>query len=469
MKVRSIRFRLTAFVSILFACALLITGLVVRQQLQRSLEGSAQDDVAAALEDLLSAGVVGEPVSDLTRVVYFDENGREITPNEFEELLRNLEAAAFDVPVGEDRRLLGPGFLETDPAFGSVVFPSTHVFPDFVEVVGSPAAIDLGPGSVAFATPVEVGGLELAVGVSAPREPIENVIRTVSTAGAVLVPILTALVAAMTWMTTSRALRPVEVMRRQVDQTHLGRLDVRVPKMGTSDEIDRLAGTMNDMLDRLDRAAEQQRRFISDASHELRSPITATLATIETSTIDNIDEWDEMASLIGREQYRLADLVDDLLLLAQLDEAGVHSMEDVDLDDLAIEESERPHPCAVSVEIRDACRVTASPRLLRRCLSNLVDNATRHAASAVSITVGVTAAGEARIRVDDDGPGVPSDRRDEIFQRFTRLDESRRANSGGAGLGLAISHDIAAQHQASLTVADSPLGGARFELRFPTV
>jgi len=168
------------------------------------------------------------------------------------------------------------------------------------------------------------------------------------------------------------------------------------------------------------------------------------------------------------EQHRLAGLVDDLLLLAQLDEMGVRRSDEVDLDELAIAEAARNHPCEVAVQIRAASRVAGSERLLRRLVSNLVDNATRHAEGRVEISVGSTIRGEPRIRIDDDGPGIPRERREEVFRRFTRLDDSRRVGDGGAGLGLAIAANIAEQHDASLALTDSPLGGARFELRFPS-
>lgn len=443
----------------LFAVTLFVVGAVVRERLQATLENDAQANAEQVLEGFLASGLPSSAATEITRFVFFDEFGNEITPEEFErQINETVSLAPPDYVVDGAIVASGPDVLPP------MIFNSMGA----VEVTGVPQVIEFDPGAVVLASPISVGSLDLAVGVSSPRGPIEDVIRTTTIAGAILIPFLTAIVAMTTWMTTSRALRSVEAIRQQVELTHLGRLDVRVPKTGTSDEIDRLAGTMNDMLDRLDRAAEQQRQFISDASHELRSPITATLATIETLDVQSSQEWDEVAALIAREQGRLAGLVDDLLLLAQLDEADTNVLGDVDLDDLALVEAQRAHPCAVTVEIVEPCRVLGNERLLRRCVSNLVDNATRHANSHVGISVGTTVRGEARIRVDDDGPGVPRDRRDEIFERFTRLDQARRSGDGGAGLGLAIARNIAEQHDAWLVVTDSPRGGARFEIRFAT-
>jgi signal transduction histidine kinase len=463
---RSIRFRLTILVSVLFFVTLLVVGLVVRERLQRSLENDAQVNAAEVLEGFFASGSQPVGASAITRFVFFGESGEEISPQEFERLIsESINSVPSGVAIGES--MLFP-MMELGPVSFEGVTTFTPVLGD-IQATGVPQVVEFDPEAVVLASPVSVGGLDLAVGVSSPRGPIEEAIQTTSIVGVVLLPLLTAQGAGATWMTTARALRPVEAIRQQVEQTEPGRLDVRVPKSGKSDEIDRLAGTMNDMLDRLDGAAEQQRQFISDASHELRSPITATLATVETLDLGNEQELETATKLIIHEQRRLAGLVDDLLMLAQLDEAGPQRANDVDVDDLAITEAQRAHPCAVNVEITDACRVAGSVSLLRRCVSNLVDNATRHALSQVEITVGTTVRGEARLRVDDDGPGVPRERRGEIFERFTRLDESRQARDGGAGLGLAIAKNIAEQHDASLVVTDSPLGGARFELRFSAV
>ncbi len=466
MNRRSIRFRLTVFVSVLFAVTLLATGTIVRNRLQLSLEQEVQARAEAALEEILFAPLSEAPVTDVSSFVFFDADGEQITAQEFDELIRST-------PI-----------LPADEALDGVVFGDPRIPPEIAAeiaaaeiaalmgsgltaVQGSPMPVEVDPFSLTVAAPIAIGELELAVGLSSPRGPIDDAVRTITIAGLAFLPLLTGLVAAATWMTTSRALRPVEAIRLQVEQADFGRLDVRVPKTGTDDEVDRLAGTMNDMLDRLDRAAEQQRQFISDASHELRSPITATLATIESAERCGEVDWPALAATIGVEQHRLAGLVDDLLLLAQLDEMGVRRTDEVDLDELAIAEAARSHPCEVAVQIRAAGRVAGSERLLRRLVSNLVDNATRHAEGRVEVSVGSTIRGEPRIRIDDDGPGIPRERREEVFRRFTRLDDSRRVGDGGAGLGLAIAANIAEQHDASLVITDSPLGGARFELRFP--
>jgi signal transduction histidine kinase len=352
---RSLRFRLTVFVSVLFGVTLIVTGLIVRNRLQSSLEQEVQARSEAALEELLFS-TPPNTATEVTNFVFFDEDGEQITAQEFDELVRNAPMIEFPADPGLVVQS-GPLPVELLDQLAVAEIEALAGAGGFTEVPGGVIPVDLDPGSFTVAAPVMVGELELAIGLSSPRGPIDSTVRTITTAGAILIPLLTALVAFATWMTTSRALRPVEAIRVQVEQTNFGRLDLRVPQTGTDDEVDRLAGTMNDMLDRLDRAAEQQRQFISDASHELRSPITATLATVETIDGCDDDAWPSVAATIAGEQHRLAGLVDDLLLLAQLDEMGVRRADDVDLDELAIEEAARNHPCQVVVEVRAAQRV----------------------------------------------------------------------------------------------------------------
>lgn len=132
-----------------------------------------------------------------------------------------------------------------------------------------------------------------------------------------------------------------------------------------------------------------------------------------------------------------------------------------------LNESQRPHPVTIEARIIDAHRVEGNTRLLQRCLANLVENAARHAKTTATVTVETADSGAPMIGVEDDGPGIPSDRLDSIFERFARLDDARNRREGGAGLGLAIAREIATTHNAELVAMNRPSGGARFELRFP--
>ena len=292
---------------------------------------------------------------------------------------------------------------------------------------------------------------------------------TVATLLAIALPLLLLLVAVTTWLVVGRALRPVTRIRQEVDGITAERLHQRVPVPETGDEIAALATTMNGMLDRLDAAATAQRRFVSDASHELRSPLATIRQHAELAQAHpEVTSIGELAEIVSEEGLRLQGIVESLLLLARLDEgAGTHD-EAVDLDDIALSEVRRLRAVGFEADgtgIR-AAQVHADARLLGQLVRNLADNAARHSRGRVAI--GVTPAdGYVFVTVEDDGPGVPVEERDRIFERFVRLDEARSRDAGGSGLGLAIARGIATSARGTLAVDDSRWGGARFVLTLP--
>lgn len=292
---------------------------------------------------------------------------------------------------------------------------------------------------------------------------------TVATLLAIAVPLLLLLVAVTTWLVVGRALRPVERIREEVDGITAERLHQRVPVPETGDEIAALATTMNGMLDRLDAAATAQRRFVSDASHELRSPLATIRQHAELAQAHpDVTSIGELAEVVSEEGLRLQGIVESLLLLARLDEGASTHHEAVDLDDIALAEVRRLRAAGIDVDGSGihAARVHGDPRLLGQLVRNLADNAVRHRRGRVAI--GVTPSdGDVFVTVEDDGAGVPADERERIFERFVRLDEARSRDAGGSGLGLAIANGIAASARGSLTVDDSRWGGARFVVTLP--
>lgn len=306
----------------------------------------------------------------------------------------------------------------------------------------------------------------VAASVSAQRE-------TVSTVAGYLVvgfPALLVVVGGATFLFVGRSLRPVERIRRRVAGIGAQQLNDRVPVPSSGDEIARLAATMNAMLDRLQAAHDSQRRFVADASHELRSPLATLRASLEVAVADpSGSSWADVHGVMREETERMTHLVEDLLLLAKADEKGLHlSTTDVDLDELVLAESRRLKAAGtldVGVDVV-AVRVTGDPGKLAQALRNLADNAARHAQGRVGLTL--TRQGRsALVHVDDDGAGVPVIDRERIFDRFVRLDTSRERASGGSGLGLAIVKEIIAGHGGAIVVGQSPWGGARFSLSLP--
>jgi signal transduction histidine kinase len=272
-------------------------------------------------------------------------------------------------------------------------------------------------------------------------------------------------VALVTWVVTRRALRPVEGIRTEMAAiTHSEDLTRRVPEPDTHDEVARLARTTNETLAALEESVERQRRFVADASHELRSPIASLRTQLEVGAAHP-----GLLDVEGavEDTVRLQRLAADLLLLARLD-AGERPVDArFDLAAFVREEVGQRGGDRVEVSVdAEAAEVAGSRGQLARVLGNLLDNAQRHTRSSVAVTV--RRAGEwAVVGVGDDGDGVPAGERERVFERFVRLDEARTRDDGGAGLGLAIARDVAVRHGGSLTVREAPTGGALFELRLP--
>ncbi|GAA1005039.1 HAMP domain-containing sensor histidine kinase [Streptomyces thermogriseus] len=308
-------------------------------------------------------------------------------------------------------------------------------------------------------------GETATVYAGAPLATEQRAVRTVVTAMLIGLPLLLAVVAGVTWLTTRRALRPVEDIRAELSAiTASSDLARRVPEPDSHDEIARLAATTNRTLAALEASVEQQRRFVADASHELRSPIASLRTQLEVAAAHP-----ELLDLEGAVQdtVRLQDLAADLLLLARLDAGEQPQAVPLDLDDLVREEAaRRADALPVRVTLETPVRVDGSRSRLARVLRNLLDNAQRHATGSVTVTLhteGTTAV----LRVADDGPGVPVAERERIFERFVRLDDARTRDDGGAGLGLAIVRDVVRRHGGDITVGDAPGGGALFEVRLP--
>ncbi|UXN25336.1 HAMP domain-containing histidine kinase [Curtobacterium flaccumfaciens] len=325
------------------------------------------------------------------------------------------------------------------------------------------------------------GGGEATLVYGATLDQADTAVRTAVALLAVGVPVLVLLLVAVTWAVTGRSLRPVERMRTEVETIRAARPDARVEVPDTGDEVARLASTMNAMLDRLERSAESQRRFVSDASHELRSPIASIRQHAEVAVAHpERTEVADLADVVRSEAVRLQDLVTGLLELSRLDEGGIRTRRSVDLDDLALDAVARArarstagdaparHGDAPAVRVDgsaiSAARVLGDERVLAGVVRNLVDNAVRHASTRVAVSL-TEHDGSAVLTVDDDGTGVPEDERERVFERFVRLDEARSRDAGGAGLGLAIVRDAVRAHGGDTTVVTSPLGGARFVVR----
>jgi len=320
----------------------------------------------------------------------------------------------------------------------------------------------------------EGGGLSVLTGVvgrSVVLPSLETVKADVERFGrmiAIGVPVLTGLVALVTWLVVGRALRPVEGIRSRVAQIGAGDLHQRVPDPGTGDEVGRLAATMNRMLDRLQRSSDRQRRFVSDASHELRSPLASLRTQLEVALAHPEGaDWPGVAGGVLEEGVRLERLVDDLLALARADEGVVLAhTEELDLGEIMVEEAGRVEGLEVEADVA-AARLRGDPLALRRVVRNLLDNARRHASSRIVLRVALEG-DEVLAVVEDDGTGIPEAEREQVFERFARLGEARDRDAGGTGLGLAVVREIVEAHGGTVVAEQGEEGGARLVVRLPT-
>ncbi|MBN2113960.1 MAG: HAMP domain-containing histidine kinase [Acidimicrobiia bacterium] len=284
-------------------------------------------------------------------------------------------------------------------------------------------------------------------------------------------PVILAVVALTTWLLTGLALRPVESMRTQAEQISAVALDRRLPVPRSRDEIHRLALTLNDMLERLETSTRRHRRFIADASHELKSPLATLRAILDVTAGGPASEpRPEVLADLSHEVGRMQGLVSDLLYLAERDEARPGApLREVDLDQVAGRAAgllAHRTPLTINTSGLEPARILGDADQVSRLVGNLLDNAARHARSCIWLET-TTRGGEAVLVVSDDGPGIPSGEEERIFERFVRLDESRARDTGGSGLGLAVARAIARSHRGDLRSVPSGHGGASFEARFP--
>lgn len=308
-------------------------------------------------------------------------------------------------------------------------------------------------------------GAPVTVVASVPLQEVRGVVRALRVALVGVVPVVSAIVGLLVWVSLGRALRPVEELRRAAADVALegGRGTLPVP--AADDEIGALARTLDAMLARLRAAADRQRTFVADAAHELRSPLAALRATVEvTASHPGSTTTAELAAELEPEIVRMQALVDDLLLLARV---GAHPLARADVDLLELAErlvaTLAPDPRrGVAVTVTGTGRARADVAAATRVLRNLVDNAVRHARTRVDVAVA-----DGVVTVDDDGAGIGPQERDVVFERFVRLDEARERDAGGSGLGLAIARELAREMQGDVMLDDAPAGGLRAVLRLP--
>jgi signal transduction histidine kinase len=440
-----VRVRVTAVATLIVAVAVTLAGVLLVRTVEHALEHHVQVEGSRQLAiatSQLEAGVrpddIRPPPGSQTFVQVLDASGH---------------------AVGKGAGL--PGLSVVYGTAGDGASPATVELP-LPEPGGSAGAVQY----LVRSGSAEVGGNQLTVVTASSLADVERSVATLKQYLTVGLPFLIALVAVLAWFVVGRALRPVEAMRAEVEAISASTIHRRVPEPARQDELGRLARTMNAMLDRLEQGARRQREFVSDASHELRSPMAVIRTKVEVAQRRGAKaNWPAVADAVLAEEARLEALVADLLALAREDEVTPRSSTLVDLAAVAEEEAgrdrRRPVRCtAAPTEVRGEARA------LRSLVAHLLDNAARHARRHVDLSVQALA-GQAVLTVDDDGAGIAPEDRERVFERFVRLDASRARDRGGAGLGLAVVRAIARAHGGDAEVHEAPGGGARVVARLP--
>ena len=437
----TVRLRMTLAAMLVVTIAMATASWLLVASVRSSLQNDLRTDGALALADARAYLQAGYPADRLP------------PPRE----------AGFDIVlVADDGQILGgsPGYAIGN--WSDFVGASEGAYRDIVGSKGEPfPGVNPDNHHVWYldnrifdfvAIPVRGGTVYLVA--AGPLGAVDNSVRTLTNTLWWTGPALIVLIGLVAWGVTGRALRPVELIRNEVTEITHSSLDQRVSEPRARDEVGRLARTMNEMLDRLQGSSARQRQFVSDASHELRSPVAAIRATGEVALAHpDAADWPVVVRRMLVEDNRMEQIVTDLLDLAREGETELPNTL-VDLDDIALEEATRARRdgCTIVTEGVSAGQVRGSRELLTRVVRNLLDNAVRHAASTVRVTLRADA--DVTLVVEDDGPGIAPTDRAEVFERFARLDEGRARDTGGLGLGLAMVRTITERHGGSVEITD---------------
>ena len=441
----SIRFRVTAAATLAVGLVLLLGSVALVAAQARQVQANLDGSLARRADDLeaeLRAGRVPE---------------RPATPRGGDVGVVQVVDARGEV-VSASTNVTGGRAIADAPAPGRrQVFrtvPRLPVDDDRFRILSRRVTADGGP---------------FVVHVAASADVVRESATALRTSLVVGVPLLLAVLAGVTWLVVGRTLRPIEAIRAEVASIEGGERGRRVPQPAGHDEVARLATTMNAMLDRVGAAAERQQRFVADASHDLRSPLTRMRTELEV----DLAHPDQARPLETHRRVlhgidRMQRLADDLLDLARRDAIAPARHEVLDLDDVVLDEVARVRPStASSVDVGrvSAAQVVGDRAGLARVVANLLDNAARHAASAVRVEL-AEVDDHAVLAVADDGSGIPLSDRERVFERFVRLGDARPAD-GRNGLGLAIVREVVSRHGGTVEVDPDFGPGTRIVVTLP--
>ncbi|MBT1004007.1 HAMP domain-containing histidine kinase [Paenarthrobacter sp. DKR-5] len=447
-----IRTSSTAVAVIVVAGALAAGGLLLLLLLQNALT-TATDSVLRTKAHDVAALVAGQDVNEAGQAISTGAAGTIA--------VQILDSGGHVVHASEPALASRPLSL-LRPAPGTTA----------AQQLANAGALGAGEDYYVVAVGVSSGSQQYVVLAAQNVQVKSDTLRTVALFLLLAAPFLLLIVGVSVWYFVGRSLRQVELIRAQVEQVSPGSLGSRVGVPPTRDELQALAVTMNAMLERIEAADVRQRQFLSHASHELRSPLTSLRTGLEVASSEGgSGQWKQLAPLLAGEARRMGDLIEDLLTLSKSDDAAFRlERTDVDFDDVVARETARARATAPpSLRIRadlTPVRVQGDARRLAQVVRNVLDNAQRHAATLVVLTLN-SEDGRARLTIDNDGPPVPDADRERIFGRFVRLDDSRSRDTGGSGLGLSIARSLTEAHGGTINAGTGPDGLCRFTIDLP--
>lgn len=469
----SIRLRLVVAISGVAAVAVLASFLALHEVTGADLRGQVDDELReqavefdqlvpladrtdpARLEEASRRFVGGQAYHPESRIFAIQvEGGAEVT-NQREIVESELEGEGHEEGEGEgeEPEEAEPGLLDAPEGLTTISTEETgklRVLTEPIEADGR-----------------QVGTLVVADPLTSVEEALDGLRNTFLVVGALALALA---VAIAVWL-AGLISRPLRRMARVATEVDSGDLSHRIAYDG-ADEVGVLADAFNGMLDRLESGFRQQREFISDASHELRSPLTVLRGRIELLARRTEDERTaEDARELLREVSRMDRLVEDLLTLARAERGALLQRRRVPLADL-VEDLRRDMPLLGAERFEVSSEATGSidadPDRIAQVLRNLVSNAVRHSGAGGEVRVTVAPEnGGVRFAVSDDGPGIPPDQLERVFDRFHRTDEGRSRDEGGSGLGLAIARAIVEAHGGTIRAESPPGKGATIAFDLP--
>jgi len=461
---RSLRTRLTVFYAALLATALVAYAVCVSafflHNLREQLDASLDRDVETVEGDL-----------------YINPAGKlELNSHEGEAEGDELDRGYFLEVWTPSGDLLYRSEQLDNQALGPVPENSSGRFRESAKSLRLPSGMRVRTLSRAHHMP---DGRSVIVRLAVSEEGLSGEFWEMVAVLGIGLPIAVALVAILGYLVAGRALKPVDSMAKRAAEITPDHLHERLEVKNSEDELGQLGMAFNTALARLENSFDQLRRFTADASHELRTPLTAIRSVGEVSLQKQGDEkyYRDIIGSMLEETNRLTRLVDSLLTMSRADAGRVQlHLAETDLLDLAKESASLLEVLAeekeqtMRIEGNQAVVVSADRTILRQALVNLIDNAVKYSPVKGDIRIHVTDNEQyAYVEVQDSGPGIPSEHRGRIFERFYRIDKARTRAEGGTGLGLSIAQWAVTAHKGSIEVQSGTGEGSVFRIRLPKV